>query len=444
MLPTPILIGFDITQKERGRIFSNFQTVRKILETEHFVCEEFHEFPINLASIQKYKVLIFACPDSSKFKPEEIKILLSYVSSDGNLLLLNHAGGDQGRRTNLGEITSPFGLNFNNDEVLDSLSNLDVESYPLLTTFTQHPILGNIENICYRIGCSLEVSAGTIPLVLTGASADPPQKAVFGLICHGKGHIFASGSYEMFQDEVKGGITYSNNAKLLTNIIHWLTSGTLVNTPEIISTTKYQPLLAPKITNTPQSENYNLKLPLNAIQNSEAENNKSLTEFQKLRTEFQRLAKENAELKEKFRIIELNLSNFPTQSFSELVPEVQDLKNKFKTHSESVKSIEHTISTFDSRLSKIETSLEQRLQNSSFNEPPLDETSSPPPIITAATLFAQRIPSQNLKQTAEINAYNQMLKMLDAYFKNGTLPEDIYQQKRLKFEKKLEELQQIS
>ena len=49
-----------------------------------------------------------------------------------------------------------------------------------------------------------------------------------------------------------------------------------------------------------------------------------------------------------------------------------------------------------------------------------------------------------MKQTAEINAYNQMLKMLDAYFKNGTLPEDIYQQKRLKFEKKLEELQQIS
>ena len=32
MLPNPIIIGFDITQKERGRILSNFQTVKKILE----------------------------------------------------------------------------------------------------------------------------------------------------------------------------------------------------------------------------------------------------------------------------------------------------------------------------------------------------------------------------------------------------------------------------
>jgi len=444
MLPNPIIIGFDITQKERGRISSNFQTIKKILEAEHFVCEEFHEFPITLASIQKYRILIFACPDSSKLKPEEITVLLSHVAAGGNLLLFNHAGGDQGRRTNLSEITEPLGLNFNNDEVLDSLSNLGVDSYPLLNTFNQHPILENIENICYRIGCSLEIRSETIPLIFTGLSSEPPQKAVLGLIRHGKGHILASGSYEMFQDEVKGGITYLNNAKLLTNIIRWLTSGKSIDTPDIASTKNSPPHLDHQISTAPQDEINIVKPPIKALQNSEAQNDKPSLEFKKLRIEFQRLSTENAELKEKFRIIELNLSNFPTQSFSNLIPEFQDLKTKFRTHSESLKGIEKTISTFDARLSKIEADLEQKLENSKLDESPLEESSPPPPIITAATLFAQRSPSQNMKQAAEINAYKQIIKMLDDYFKNGTLPEDIYQQKRLKFEKKLEELQQPS
>jgi hypothetical protein len=444
MIPPPIIIGFDITQKERGRIFSNFQTVKKILETEHFICEEFHEFPITIASIQKYKILIFACPDGSKFKPEEIQVLLSYVATGGNLLLFNHAGGDQGRRTNLGEITNPFGLHFNNDEVLDSLSNLDMASYPLLTTFNTHPILENIENICYRIGCSLEISAETIPLVLTGANAEPPQKVVLGLISHGKGHILASGSYEMFQDEAKGGITYHNNAKLLINIVHWLTSGTPVDIPNIASTKNLPPLPDHPISSTIQSEANLTKSNVKAIQNPEVQITKFLAEFQKLRIDFQKLSTENAELKEKFRIIELNLSNFPIQSFSELVPEFQDLKTKFKTHSESLNAIQKIASTLDTRLLRIETDLEQHLKNPTTDEPSPEDSSPPPPIITAAALFAQKSSAPHMKQTAEINAYRQMLKMLDSYFKNGTLPEDIYQQKRLKFEKKLEELQQLS
>lgn len=441
---TPMIVGFDITQKERGRISSNFQTFRKIIEAEHFTCEEFHEFPITFPLIRKFKILIFACPDSSKFKSEEIKALLNYVFEGGNLLLLNHAGGDQGRRTNLGEITSQFGLNFNNDEVLDSLSNLDMESYPLLTSFTQHPILYHIDNVCYRIGCSLEISTGTIPLVLTSASADPPQKAALGLICHGKGHIIASGSYEMFQDEVKGGITYQNNIKLLTNILKWLTSGSLVDPPETIPIKKSPSSSTSQIIPSSLSDIENKKPQMTANQPSDIQINQFQMQIKKLQTEFQKISKEDTDLKEKFRIIELNLSNFPIQSFSELIPEFQDLKTKFKTHSESLNAIQKIISTFDTRLSKIEANLEQWLKNPVLEESSTEEPSLPSPIITAAALFAQKNPTNHTKKSAEINAYRQMLKMLDSYFKNGTLPEDIYQQKRLKFEKKLEELQQIS
>ena len=445
MAPSANTIGFDITQKERGRIFTNFQGFRKILEAENFVCEEFNEFPITIAALQKYRLLVFACPDSSKFKLEEINALLSYVSDGGNLLLLNHAGGDQGRRTNLGEITQPLGILFNNDEVLDSSLNLDLESYPLINTFTQHPLLDNIDNICFRIGCSLNITAKAIPLALTAKSAEPPQRAVLGVISYGNGHIIVSGSYEMVQDEVKGGITYPNNAQFLTNIAQWLKAGTPAETALISPLKQSQPLASPEINLQLQPENVHQSFSSKSLNPRDPQFHQLPMEFQKLKAAFQKLSTENSEVKEKFQIIELNLSNFSTQSFSDLTLELQDLNNTIKTHSQLFKELQQSISFMDDRISHIEVELERRLKPYISEDSSIEDVSSPPPpIITAATLLAQKTGSENLKASAEINAYKQMLNMLDAYYENGTIPEDIYQQKRLKFEKKLEELQQIS
>jgi len=207
-------IGFDITQKERGRVTSNYQGLKELFESENFVCEEFNEIPITLKLVEQYRIVIFACPDSSKLRPDEITTLLHYVKQGGALILLNHAGGDQGRRTNLGTITTQCGINFNNNQVFDPLANLGMDSYPLITKFHEHPILQDISDICYRIGCTLDVSDNAIPLAFTTDSADPSQKPILALASYGNGYILVSGSYEMFIDEVRGGIKYANNAKL--------------------------------------------------------------------------------------------------------------------------------------------------------------------------------------------------------------------------------------
>lgn len=445
MPPSAFTVGFDITQKERGRISSNFQGFRKILETLHLEYEDFTEFPITTVSLQKYQLLIFACPDSSKFKPEEINALLSYVSDGGNLLLLNHAGGDQGRRTNLGEITESLGISFINDEVLDTSSNLDIESYPIISTFTQHPLLENIDSICYRIGCSLDITGSAIPLALTADTAEPPKKAVLGLISYGKGHILISGSYEMFQDEVKGGITYPNNAKLVENIARWLTSGNSDHAAKRSSFKKSLTTISPEGSVLSEEENINPSSPSNAIKHLETQLTNLSLEFQKLNNQFQRVSVENAEVKEKFRIIEINLSNSSDQSLSDSTLELQDLNKTITTYSHLFKEIQQSIALLDDRIANLEANLERKLKSYETDESSAADSSSPPPsIISAATLFAQKMTSQNLKVSTEINAYKQMLNMLDAYYQNGTLPEDIYQQKRLKFEKKLEELQESS
>ncbi|MFX1296391.1 MAG: hypothetical protein ACFFD2_16250 [Promethearchaeota archaeon] len=81
MNSSSIKIGFDVTQKERGRIFSNYQGVRTILEREQFSYEEITEFPITLPLLQNYNIVVFACPDGSRLIQEEIAALLQLSTS---------------------------------------------------------------------------------------------------------------------------------------------------------------------------------------------------------------------------------------------------------------------------------------------------------------------------------------------------------------------------
>ncbi|MHA1322821.1 MAG: hypothetical protein ACTSRL_08485, partial [Candidatus Helarchaeota archaeon] len=220
-------VGFDITQKERGRIGSNYQGLRTIFEAEQFRCEELADFPITLDSLQPFQIFFLSCPDSSKLKSDEIDAILNYLSQGGIVIVLSHAGGDQGRRTNLDALTTPLGISFQNNEVLDFNANLGVESYPLVTPHTPHPLFDQISDLCFRIGCSLEISTDAMVLAITQQTAEPPLKPVIGLASHNKGHLIVIGSYEMFLDDVKGGIEYPHNAQFLINLIKWINSDSI-------------------------------------------------------------------------------------------------------------------------------------------------------------------------------------------------------------------------
>ena len=100
---------------------------------------------------------MFACPDFAKINPQEIEAVKQWVTEDGGgLLLLSHAGGDKGRRSNLSEIAEQFGMAFENDQVLDKTNNLSVEKLPIINSFpTPHPITEGLNSICFRAGCSL-------------------------------------------------------------------------------------------------------------------------------------------------------------------------------------------------------------------------------------------------------------------------------------------------
>jgi hypothetical protein len=441
MTQSSIQIGFDITQKERGRIFSNYQGLRALLENGANSFAEISEFPLTFHTLQNYTIIFFTCPDSSRLTPDEIAALLEYVSEGGHLVLLNHAGGDQGRRTNLGAITEPFGIAFNNDEVLDPVSNLGVDAYPLITHLQEHPILHDVADFCYRIGCSLTISKESLPLAFTSKSAAPPNKPVLGLIQYGAGSILASGSYEMFQDNVKGGISYTNNAQLIRNIIIWFSKS---SDSQKDSSTPHKSSLKDSLplNPSPSTHRHEISLPNTKISKLSKELKQLAIDVTTIKDEHESILTDSIAMKEKLNIFELNMREFPSDLLSELNIEVEGNITKIKSHSKAIAQLTRDITAIRKRIEKIERILENPAPSSQLSPSPKTEpTSQKPLIVTAAELIGPPKEAPSVIENPKVKAYQQMLQLLTHNFQEGLLTPEEYHTKREKYEKKLTQLQ---
>ncbi|MHA1377515.1 MAG: hypothetical protein ACTSRG_03930 [Candidatus Helarchaeota archaeon] len=217
-----IIVAFDANLNERGKINESYLDLKHFLEQNNIKCIEYSDV-LTQTNLAKFDCFVFACPDASRMNKYEIGEIVRYVQNGGNLLLLSHAGGDRGRGTNLNELSQNFGFRFVNDQVFDEVHNIGLNSLPIIDDFLKHPILKNIQSICYRAGCSIEVS-GTGKLIAHADSiAEPTNAGVIAINTVKLGRVIALGSYEMFRNQMPGGINYETHKKLFLNIIDWLT-----------------------------------------------------------------------------------------------------------------------------------------------------------------------------------------------------------------------------
>ncbi|KKK45349.1 hypothetical protein LCGC14_0636630 [marine sediment metagenome] len=220
-------IAFDIAHKPRGRIDDNLTELQDHLNSNDFICYNLLEASITEEALKPFDILVFVCPDFSKVSPIEISEIVKWVkNSGGGLLLLSHAGGDKGRGSNLSEISGKFGINFENDQVLDEKLNLGMENVPLISTFNiPHPITAKIDTLCYRSGCSLSiVSVGAFSIADSNESSEPFSCPIICVSEIGKGRVCCMGSYEMFRDKIGGGFQCQDHHKLALNTFKWLIS----------------------------------------------------------------------------------------------------------------------------------------------------------------------------------------------------------------------------
>ncbi len=217
-------ILFDVTQNERGRISTTYRALAKLLRDHGYIVEEYNEFLILPDKISKADVMVFACPNGSKLRTAEINTLRHFVEHGGNLLLLSHAGGDRGLMSNLGVLGDTFGIRFDNTQVIDDRNNLNIKTIPIISDIKDHPIVRNVSRIAYPAGCSLIVERNARGIIFTSETAEPNRAPVLAISKLGKGKVVAMGSYEIFRDDVNGGIDAEDNEKLALGIFEWLTS----------------------------------------------------------------------------------------------------------------------------------------------------------------------------------------------------------------------------
>jgi uncharacterized membrane protein len=213
---------FDETQKERGRITTGYSAVKGVLETEGIQSIRFVDFPITLDKLKDFNAVVFPCPDQSKIQQGEIRAVLDFVSRGGGAVLLSHAGGDPGLRTNFNELAENFGVSFQNNQIFDERQNLGMENLPKITKFKDHPVTEGISELAYSAGCSIKIVGEAEALAITSRTAQPPDAAILAVSNYGNGKVVALGSYEVFRDRIMGGLNTSQNMVLLKNIFKWV------------------------------------------------------------------------------------------------------------------------------------------------------------------------------------------------------------------------------
>jgi len=353
------LIGFDITEKERGRIKDNYTIIREKLVELGYRCVEHSEFPLNLDNISKYHILVFPCPDNSKFKLTEIEALINYVKNGGNLILLSHAGGDRGRRTNLSILSENFGVIFRNDQVFDKNYNLGLESFPLINTYSEYYSDIKIPSICYRIGCSLDVISNLVlPLAITNSTSIPENSIVATLSKLENGKVICVGSYEMFRDEVKGGISYEPNMQffifLIKLLLDKLPNMNILNN-KIESKNSKNPLLNLKKNNMnsfnkipKKVDNSNIELNINNLNIDDNQIKEFKAQVFKLLSEQQ---KQIQLINENIDLLKLDLTEFKDEqiklndNYQEIMQNLMELQINISEHLPQKESDDFSINT---------------------------------------------------------------------------------------------------
>jgi len=220
----------DETHNPRGRLFSNFSELRRLLELNGHEIAIYDDFPIKHNAIKDADVLILPCCDGSKLYGHEIKALLRYIEEGHGIFVISHAGGDGGLGTNMNSLTAThFDIELQSDQVFDEVHcEQEMPSLILIREFVEHPIIQGLEQICYVAGCSLKAGRKAKPVVVSDADADPENVALIASWEGGKGkmgRVVVAGSYRMFSNYGLG-INKYQNAQLVLNICEWLANST--------------------------------------------------------------------------------------------------------------------------------------------------------------------------------------------------------------------------
>lgn len=191
---------------------------------------------INDKLLENADLLILGCPVNHYLLGDEIRNIVDFVVSGGSLLVMSEYGGDTVQKTNLNDLTSYFGIYFENTAVRTKKEETGSTSLPIITEIIEHELTKNIKKIILGGICSIRTAKDAIGIFLTGKDTwieiyDNANNAwikneevnvpIIAITTYGQGRVVAIGDIDIFGGNPEFGLNALDNKRVIMNIFNW-------------------------------------------------------------------------------------------------------------------------------------------------------------------------------------------------------------------------------
>ena len=188
-------------------------------------------------SFDNIRAFLIGVPQSTYLFQSEINAILDFVRNGGSLLLSHRYGGDLIQKTNLNDLTSHFGIYFENTLIKDP-HNVGIDTLPVLTKFEGNPIMDGIRKLVFPAPCSLRVAKDAQPLVSSNITGEveifnphthewinqttSESLPLVAYAIYGQGRVIVFGTPDFLVNEPLFGLPSLDNRNFCTNVFNWV------------------------------------------------------------------------------------------------------------------------------------------------------------------------------------------------------------------------------
>jgi hypothetical protein len=191
---------------------------------------------INDKLLENADLLIMGCPINHYLLGDEIKNIVDFVMNGGSLLVASEYGGDCVQKTNLNDLTSYFGIYFENTAVRTKKEETGSTSLPMITEIIDHELTKNIKKIVLGGTCSLRTAKDAVGIFLSGKDTwieiydnlnnawiknDDVNIPLIAITTYGQGRVVAFGDIDIFGANPEFGLNTLDNKRVIQNIFNW-------------------------------------------------------------------------------------------------------------------------------------------------------------------------------------------------------------------------------
>lgn len=234
-------ILFDLNHNEMLDIdFSDFSDFSKLLQNLNLKIKKNENKDLTKKLLENVDLLVLGNPINDYFSNIEIKDIVNYVRTGGNLILVSEYGADYLQKTNLNDIAPKFGILFEKNLIKEQNTNNHNRSSILhIQNFPKNNIINGLREVVIGGSCSLFLNKSAKPLLQTDQNnfwseifknsseewiKDKEQQHTLAAYSEfGQGKVVAFGDIDIFCSDDNIGINTLDNQKFLHNIFTWLT-----------------------------------------------------------------------------------------------------------------------------------------------------------------------------------------------------------------------------